>query len=75
LPATFIDFCTEWKKHFPIIYDTKCISIELNGPDKGGKIILEELYNRCMNDKSYNTNLVFKYDTAAHAEFGNYEGA
>jgi len=25
LPATYLDFCTEWKKNFPVIYDTKVV--------------------------------------------------
>jgi hypothetical protein len=73
LPDNFIDFCTEWKKQFPVIYDTKCINIEVD-PIKGGKSNLEDLYHKCTSDKSYNNNLAFKFDTAAHAEFGNYDG-
>lgn len=47
LPPTFIEFCVEWKKYFPILYDTKCVSIELTGADKGGKTNLEDLYAKC----------------------------
>lgn len=28
LPDTFIEFCQEWRKLFPVTYDTKCIFSE-----------------------------------------------
>lgn len=73
LPATFIEFCVEWKKYFPVLYDTKCVSIELTGADKGGKTNLEDLYEKCLKDKAVSNNLQFKFDVAAHLDFGKYQ--
>ena len=63
LPDSFLEFCTEWKKHFPCIYDTRLI----------GKATLQAIFKKIGTDKKYQGNLAFGYDIEADQQFGKYE--
>ena len=74
LPDSFIQFCTEFKKHFPTIYDTKCILIQHKGAQEGAKTTLDVTHGKLIKDKGYESNIQFAFDTSAHDQFGAYAG-
>lgn len=55
LPESFLDFCAEWRKHFPCMYDTRII----------GKTMLEQIFHKIKTDKKYQGLLAFDYDREA----------
>ena len=63
LPEFFLDFCREWRKHFPCIYDTRIL----------GKATLEQIFSKISKDKKYQGHLAFAYDAETNEQFANYE--
>jgi len=53
LPETYLDFCREWRKNFPTLYDTKAVNFELSKDVTRNRSTLEDLYNKVMSDKKY----------------------
>ncbi len=72
LPEDFIDFCAEWRKHFPLIYDTKAVNFEMSKDISRNRSTLEDLFKKVTTDKKYTNNLTIREDSAEHAAFGNY---
>ena len=73
LPESFLEFCAEWKKHFPAIYDTKCVFYELTKDIGANKSVLLHIYGKVMKDSKFVNNLVIAYDKESDPAFGNYE--
>ena len=63
LPDSFLEFCLEWRKLFPRIYDTRII----------GKATLEQCFKKMSTDKKYQGILGFQYDSNVDSQFANYE--
>ena len=71
LPASFIEFCQEWRKFFPLIYDTKCIFAQFqSGTFKDGiRSYLNKIFEAIEGEKQFYSNLVIKFDQEKAIEF------
>ena len=63
LPDSFLEFCSEWRKLFPCIYDTRII----------GKATLEQCFSKIGTDKKYKGILGFAFDSDVDSQFATYE--
>ena len=73
MPENFVEFCYEWRKRFPTLYDTKSVYFELTKDVRNNRSCLEDLYRKVNDDKLYNNNLTIKLDSEGHEDFGQYE--
>lgn len=73
MPEHFVEFCREWRKCFPLIYDTKLVSFVLTKDTKNNRSTLEDLFSKVQRDKLYFNNLKINFDTDAHIDFGQYQ--
>ena len=72
LPNSFLEFCQQWKSHFPTIYDTKAVFYEISHDVGRNKSKLEDVFKKVKTDKKYCSNLMIKFDIRAGEAFGTY---
>ena len=72
MPDSFIEFCLQWKKHFPIIYDTKALFYEVKQDVGRNFSNLEDIFKKVRTDKKYSNNLAVSFDISADEQFGSY---
>ena len=75
LPASFIEFCRQWKSNFPVIYDTKVLFYEVKKEVGRNKSPLEDIFKKISTDKKYSNNLSVNFDIQAEEGFGKYINA
>ena len=73
MPENFVEFCYEWRKRFPTLYDTKSVYFELTKDVRNNRSCLEDLFRKVNDDKLYNNNLTIRLDSEGHEDFGQYE--
>ena len=73
MPETFLDFCREYRKNFPVTYDTKIIYYQLKSDQGSLRTMLNEVYDKVRKDTKYSNNLTISFDEAADNQFANYE--
>jgi poly(A)-specific ribonuclease len=67
LPATYVEFITEWNRLFPHTYDSKVIA---ERSKYFGRTILNVVYEKTQKDDAFNLPLSFAFDS----QFTMYDG-